>query len=360
MDNKDLLFLKQTLILAKKGIGWTNPNPMVGALLVKNNKIIGKGYHKKFGTDHAEIVALKNVTENPNGATLYVNLEPCVHYGKTPPCADAIIQAGIKRVVCATYDPNPIIKQKGIKKLQQAGIKITVGNLEKEARQLNEQFFTFHEKKRPFVAIKFAASLDGKMATHTGDSKWITNEKARLFARKLRGEHQAIIVGIHTILKDNPHLGTRIKNTKDPIRIVLDSSLQIPLTAQVLRDTNIIIFTTTNASQKKIKQLIEKEITVISIDKTITIPAVLEELKKREIISVLVEGGGEVLGSFVDARSIDKVYACHSPIIIGGENAISISGHGVEKVSEALRLENIFYKHFGDNLLTIGSVKQNT
>src|SRR3989344_2010898 len=228
--DENIKFLKETLKLAKKGLGKVNPNPMVGAVIVKNNKIIGKGYHKKFGYPHAEIEALKNCQQNPKGATLYVNLEPCSHFGKTPPCADAIIKAGIKKVVCCTQDPNP-------KALGKTGIEISFGLLEQEARQLNEAFFTFHEKKRPFIAIKFAASLDGKIATQRGDSKWITNEKARKYSRALRKQYQAVLVGINTVLKDNPHLG-------DSLRIILGS--KIPKNSQVLRNKNILIINPKN------------------------------------------------------------------------------------------------------------------
>lgn len=331
MDN---FFMQKALRLAKKGLSWTLPNPMVGAVLVRDGKVIGKGYHHKVGEPHAEIEAMRQGRISYKGATLYVNLEPCSHYGKTPPCADAIIKAGIKRVVCCTLDPNPKVAGKGIEKLKQAGVDATVGVLEKEAKKQNAAFFTFHTKKRPFVAIKFAASLDGKIATKTGDSKWITNEKAREYARKLRGEYQAILVGINTVLKDDPHLGTRIKGLKDPIRIILDPHSKIPNKAQVLRDKNVII-----------------------INEQITMSHLLEILKEKEIISVLVEGGGKVIGSFVDAKLVDKVYTFHAPIIIGGEGAISVSGVGAQTVQEALHLKNITRKIFNDNQLLIGEAQ---
>lgn len=311
MDKK---FLWESLKLAKKGMGWTNPNPMVGAVIVKNGRIIGRGYHKKFGFPHAEIEALRNCKQ-PKGAKLYVNLEPCAHFGKTPPCIDAIIKAGIKKVICCTLDPNPKTHGQGIIKLQQASIGFSVGLLEDEAKTLNEAFFTFHEKKRPFLAIKFAASLDGKIATHTGDSKWITNEKAREYARSLRAKYQAVLVGKNTFLKDNPHLGARIKGKKDPLKIVLGLSL----------------------NPKNIQEL-------------------LSMLYKKEIISVLVEGGGKTLGSFLDAKVVDKVYAFYAPILIGGEKAISISGKGAPTISQSLHLKNISLKKFADNFLVTGYI----
>ena len=314
--NQDIKFLKETLKLARKGLGKVNPNPMVGAVIVKNSRIIGKGYHRGFGLPHGEIEALKNCLQNPKGATLYVNLAPCTHFGKTPPCTDAIMKAGIKKVICCTLDPNPKVHGK-------TSLAISVGLLEKEARKLNEAFFTFHEKKRPFVTIKFAASLDGKLATSTGDSKWITNKSARKYAGNLRKQYQAVLVGINTVLKDNPHLG-------NSLRVILGSEKDIPKNFQVLRDQNVLII-----NPKNIKDL-------------------LEILRKKEIISVLVEGGGKTLGSFIDAKAVDKVYAFHAPIIIGGEKAVSIAGKGAPSIQEALHLKNITYKRFGDNILNIG------
>ncbi len=351
----DEFFLKQAIKLAKKGLGWTNPNPMVGAIIVKNNRIIGKGFHHQAGKAHAEIEALNNVLENPEGAILYVNLEPCASFGKTPPCVDAIIKTGIKKIVCCTLDPNPKNQGKGIAKLKEANIKTSVGTLEKEAYILNETFFTFHQKNRPFVAIKFAASLDGKIATYTDSSKWITNEKARVYARGLREQYQAILVGINTILTDNPNLDIRIKGKKDPIRVIVDPKLQIPLNSKVLRNNNAIIATTTKADKNKLKQLESRSFTILIFNSGyIPIPKLLSKLKEKEIISIFVEGGGETLGNFVDSKIIDKVYAFHAPILIGGKNALSIGGKGAQTIQEALRLKDVSLKKFGDNLLTTG------
>ena len=358
-SQQDKFFMREALKLAKKGMSWTNPNPMVGAVIGKDGQIIAKGYHKRVGLPHAEIEALNAAKTSIKGATLYVNLEPCSHYGRTPPCVNTIIKSGITRVVCSSLDPNPKVHGKGIAILQKAGIEVSVGILEKETRSLNETFFTFHEKKRPFVAIKFAASLDGKIATRTGDSKWITNEQARTYAHKLRSHYQAILVGINTVLKDDPHLGTRIKGKKDPVRVVLDSTLKIPLTSQVLRDTNVLIATTTKANKEKVKVLTDRGIAVVIFNTpSIPLPGLLEELKKRKIISILVEGGGQILGSFVDAKLVDKVYAFHAPILIGGEKGVSaIQGKGALTIKEALRLEQVSVKRFGDNILTVGNVK---
>lgn len=355
--DEDIKFLKQTLALAKRGIGWVNPNPMVGAVLVKDGQIIAKGYHRKAGFPHAEEEALKNCTVSPKGAILYVNLEPCAHFGKTPPCTDAIIRSQIKRVVCAGLDPNPKTHGQGVARLRKVGIDISVGLLEDEARASNEAFFTFHEKKRPFVAIKFAASLDGKIATHSGNSKWISNEKARDWARNLRGNYQAILVGINTVIKDDPHLGVRRVGKKDPVRIILDSTLKIPLKSQVLRDDSVIIATTVGGDKKKQEILTRKGVSLLIFKgKSVPLIKLLAELRKREIISVLVEGGGKVIGSFLDMKLADKVYVFHAPILIGGGKAISIGGRGVSNVAEALHLKNLSYRRFDDNRLTVGDV----
>ena len=357
-DSPDQFFITETLRLAKKGMGWTFPNPMVGAVIVCDGKIIGRGYHTKVGFPHAEIEALHSGKTSAKGATLYVNLEPCSHVGKTPPCVAAIIQSGIKRVVCCSLDPNTKVHGKGVAALQKAGIHVTVGILEQEARALNEAFFTFHEKKRPFVALKFAASLDGKIATKTGDSQWITNGKARSFARSLRGDYQAILVGITTVLRDNPHLGVRKKGKKDPLRIILDSQLRIPLSSRVLRDTHVLIVTTERASKKKKEELEKKNIPVFSFKgEHITISSLLSELYKREITSLLVEGGGAVSGRFVDSGSVDTLYAFYAPVIIGGEGG-AIGGAGAGKIADALSLTHVSFRRFDDNFLVSGDVSQ--
>ena len=336
----EIFFIKEALKLAKKGMSWTNPNPMVGTVIVKDDKIIGKGYHREVGLLHAEIEALNDAKTSIRGVTLYVNLEPCSHYGRTPPCVDAIVKSGITRVVCSSLDPNPKVHGKGIELLRKAGIKVSVGILEKEARNLNEAFFTFHEKKRPFIAIKFAASLDGKIATRTGDSRWITNERARNFARQLRAEYQAILVGVNTVITDNPHLGVRNKSMKDPIRIILDPHLKISLTSQVFRDANVFIATTSMCDKEKLIKLRERNIPYLLYENdTIPLPCFLQDLREREIISIFVEGGGKTIGSFIDERLVDKVYAFHAPILLGGEKAVSaISGKGVKTIQEALSI----------------------
>jgi diaminohydroxyphosphoribosylaminopyrimidine deaminase / 5-amino-6-(5-phosphoribosylamino)uracil reductase len=357
MKSQDERYMQEALRLARKGIGWALPNPMVGALLVKNGNIIGKGYYKKFGSAHAEVEAFTHATEDPKGATMYVTLEPHNHYGKTPPCTDAIIAKGIAKVVCAVPDPNPKVNSSGIEKLRKAGIEVIVGVCEEEAKKLNEAFFTFYTKNRPFVTIKFAASLDGKIATKTHDSKWITNDKARQYARKLRSVHQAILVGINTVLHDSPNLGARTKGARDPLRIILDSTLKIPMDSEVLRDNNVLLVTTTRAPEDKIQALQRKGTEVLQIQQEkITVTSILEELYKREIISVFVEGGSEALGSFVDARTVDRFYIFYAPLFIGGRDAISaVRGEGVATVTEALKAKDVTVQKLDDTILLTGT-----
>ena len=289
---------------------------------------------------------------------MYVTLEPCCHTGKTPPCVEALIQAKIKKVVCAHLDPNPSVAGKGIDTLRRHGIHVKTDVLKKEAMNLNEHFITYHTKKRPFIAVKFACSLDGKIATSTGDSKWITNEKARSYARKLRSNYQAILVGKNTVLQDNPHLGCRDSSYKDPIRIVLDSRLTISFDYKIYRDNNVIVATTQKASRKKLGELQERGIKVLIFGAhLIPMEELVSKLGNLNIISVFVEGGSEVIGSFIDKKLVDKAYIFQAPILIGGDMSTNaIGGKGVEKVVDAIRLHDIKYKKFDDDLLTSGYI----
>jgi len=356
ISHSDIFFLKQTLQLAKRGEGWVNPNPMVGAVIVNYGKISGKGHHRRWGLPHAEIEAISSCTESTKGATLYANLEPCVRVGRTQPCVDSIIYSGIKRVVCATLDPSLIQHGLGVATLKDAGIEVTIGGIEDEARKLNEAFFTFHQKKRPFIAVKFAASLDGKIATSTGDSKWITGQRAREYARKLRGKYQAICVGATTVVRDNPHLGIRTKGLRDPFRIVLDPHLRTSPASQVYRDENAMIFISKSIDPGKKVVFERKGIQVVPVSSyPFDIKEIMHYLYGQEIVSILVEGGATTLGSFFDAKLVDKVYAFNSPIIIGGKNGLSaIGGEGATFVKNAHRLKQITRKQFGDDQLTVG------
>jgi diaminohydroxyphosphoribosylaminopyrimidine deaminase/5-amino-6-(5-phosphoribosylamino)uracil reductase len=353
---EDLTYMKRALRLAAHARGATNPNPMVGAIICNGGVIIGQGFHHKAGAAHAEVEALKDATDGYcKGATLYITLEPCAHFGKTPPCVTAIQAAGITRVVCAISDPNPVVNGSGIQALRTAGLQVDVGLLHEEARKLNEAFFTYHEKHRPYVAIKFAATLDGKMATEKGDSKWITNAAARAYARQLRGYYEAILVGINTVIQDDPHLGVRSMTGTDPLRIILDTKLRIPLDAQVLRDSNVLVLTTKLASKKNILALQNRGAEVVQLpDVEISIPKLMHLLYEKNIVSVFVEGGSAVLGSFLDNRVIDKVYAFYAPRLLGGARSLSLAGKGMSSMRNSLELTDITIKRFEDNFLVSG------
>ncbi|MDO8626330.1 MAG: bifunctional diaminohydroxyphosphoribosylaminopyrimidine deaminase/5-amino-6-(5-phosphoribosylamino)uracil reductase RibD [Candidatus Magasanikbacteria bacterium] len=356
ITSTDFKLLLETLELAKRGQGFANPNPMVGAVVVKQGKIISTGYFHGIGKPHAEIEALKNSRQNVAGATLYVNMEPHCFYGRTPPCTTAIIRSKIKRVVCITADPNPRVTRRGFKELRAAGIKVDIGGPIAEANNLNEAYFKYFAKNRPFIALKWAQSLDGKIATRTHDSKWISNDQSRQYAHVLRGQYQAILVGSNTLRQDNPHLGARHKKFPDPVRIILDSQLSLSLQARVLRDKNVIIAAGSSADKNKARLLLKKGFTLWSFSsKHIPLKQLFKKLYQAKILSVLVEGGGEVLGSFVDQKLFDKIHVFVAPKIIGGRAAIgSIGGTGVAEVKLAPQIKNISFKNFRDNFLIEG------
>lgn len=350
----DEKFMRRALELATKGESRTNPNPLVGAVLVKNNKIISEGFHEKFAGNHAEINAIANAGENSKGSTLFVNLEPCSLYGNTPPCTDAIIKAGIKKVVFASNDPS---QDESSEILLRAGVEVIRGVLATEANFLNRRFLYFAKNKLPYITIKFAASLDGKLATRTFDSKWITNDKAREYARSIRAEHQAVLVGSNTVLRDNPDLGVRTKNKRDPLRIVLDTELKTPIKSKVYRDSNVIVFVGNETSSARIQKFQADKIQVHQFkSEKIEVKKLLKYLAKQKIISVLVEGGGEVIGSFVDNKEVNEIYGFYAPILVGGSKARSISGIGIEKIKDGLKIKNPELKKIDDNFLIHGLV----
>lgn len=355
-SQQDAYFIKRALKLAQKAQGWTLPNPAVGAVIVKNGKIIGEGYHKRAGLPHAEIEALSSLKSSPKGSTLYLNLEPCCHFGRTAPCTQEIIRSGITRVVFSTFDPNPQVKGSGAKALQKAGIRVDVGLLQEEARQINEAFFTYHEKKRPFIAVKFAASLDGKIATSTGDSKWITGEKSRAYSSMLRGKYQAICVGASTIVKDNPHLGIRTRGLKDPLRIIFDPHLRTSPDSLVYRDDNVLVLSSKTVNPGKKHIFDRKGVKIVSIlGDPFSLDGAIHYIYMQEVVSLLVEGGSATIGSFIDARIVDKVYAIHAPLLIGGNNALgAVGGKGIKMVKDAFRLKNVKRKILGIDILTEG------
>jgi diaminohydroxyphosphoribosylaminopyrimidine deaminase/5-amino-6-(5-phosphoribosylamino)uracil reductase len=359
--------MRKVLKLAEKGVGATNPNPLVGAIIVKDGKIIAKGYHKAFGLAHAEVDAINNAKERLVGSTLYVNLEPCSHYGKTPPCAKAIIEAGIKNVVIAMIDPNPFVKWNGVKMLKNAGIDITVGVFEQEARKLNEIFIKYITKKMPFVIMKSAMTLDGKISSISGNSKWISCEESRNYAHQLRNRVSAIMVGINTVIADNPSLTTRLneKNCKDPIRVIIDSKGRIPLDSNVINSSSnagVILATTNQIEPEKEKALNDKGVTIIKTDydnSGVNLVQVMKELYNLGIDSVLLEGGGTINAAALSVGIVDKVIMFIAPKIIGGKSALTpVEGVGIELIDDAIKLDDISICKIGSDILVEGYVNK--
>ncbi|MCK4234353.1 bifunctional diaminohydroxyphosphoribosylaminopyrimidine deaminase/5-amino-6-(5-phosphoribosylamino)uracil reductase RibD [candidate division WOR-3 bacterium] len=353
--------MKKAIQLARRGKGRVSPNPLVGAIIVKNGKIIGDGYHKKAGTEHAEIVAIKKAGKKAKDSTMYVNLEPCCHYGKTPPCTETIIGAGIKEVFIGTKDPNPLVSGNGIKKLEKKGIKVNIGTLENEARKLNEFYFTYMKKKRPFIILKIAQTIDGNIADLSGNSKWITNESARKKVHSLRYEVDAILTGIGTVKKDNPQLTARLlKNTKTPLRIVLDSNLRIPHNSEIVKEGTIIA-TLPKSSMKKKKNLISKGIRIWEIqgkDNRIDLSKVLKRAYEEKIISILVEAGKKVSSSFLKENLIDKIYIFISNKILG-KGLHSFGNLGFDHLEDSLIIDNVVFERLKENFLIKGYVYRN-
>jgi len=338
--------MQTALALAAKALGRTSPNPMVGAVIVKDGGIIGQGYHRQAGTPHAEIHALREAGSAAEGATLYVTLEPCVHYGRTPPCTMAIINAGISQVVVATKDPNPLVAGRGIDMLEKAGITTTVGVLEQEARRLNEVFNKFITTGNPFVVLKSAMSLDGKIATRTGHSQWITGAAARQCGHSLRDRYDAIMVGVGTVLADDPLLTTRLPQGggKNPLRIVVDSQARTPMTSKVVTDkaAPTLIAVTEQAPAEKIAALQAAGAAVLvtkAKNGRVDLTALMRELGNRQVTSVLLEGGAAVVAAAVAEKLVDKVHFFIAPLIIGGHGAPGpVGGQGVAELTGALRL----------------------
>jgi len=366
----DRYFMRMALRLAQKGLGKTSPNPMVGAVVVKAGKVVGRGYHKEAGLKHAEIVALDTAGDHAKGATVYVTLEPCTHFGKTPPCVNALIERGVKRVVSAMKDPNPVNNGKAFRVLKARGIKVSCGLLEKEAKKLNEVFIKYITSKRPFITCKLAQTLDGKIATKTGDSKWITGKESRRFAHELRSQADAVMVGVGTIIKDDPLLTSRkhveglrfkVQSLKQPIKIIVDSTLRAPSNARIFgKDSpaKVILATTKKAPKARVKLFKKLDCEVLMLNQkngTVSLRHLMKELGKRQITSVLVEGGGELVGGLVDEKLVDKFLIFVTPKIIGGKNAItSVEGKGVDKISKAIKLKGIKYRRFKEDLLIEG------
>ena len=359
----DEKYMRLAMQLAGNAIGRTSPNPLVGAVIVKDNRVVGCGWHRKAGTPHAEVHALNQAGELAQGADVYVTLEPCAHYGKTPPCAKALVEAKVKNVYGGLLDVNPKVAGKGFKILEDAGIHVEYGFLQDELRKQNEVFFKWIEHKKPFIVLKAAMTLDGKIATATGQSKWITNETSRAYGYKLRDIYDGIMVGINTVIEDNPMLTARVDGGKNPIRIVVDSSLKIDINANVVQDKSAktIIATTDKADKDKILKLQAQDIDVIVVDKDendkVDIEKLLDILGQQNICSILVEGGATLSGSFVAKKLVDKVYFFIAPKIIGGKEAKTpVAGTGILNLQEALALKDIQIEKLEEDVLIIGRV----
>jgi len=367
--------MERALELSKKAVGFVNPNPLVGAVIVKDNKIIGEGYHEYFGGPHAEVNAFANAKENAikdaaydvEGATMYVTLEPCAHYGKTPPCAEAIVRNKIAKVVIGMVDPNPLVAGKGIEILRKAGIEVTSGLMDSEIKKTNEIFIKYITQKKPFCIMKTAMTIDGKIATSTGDSKWISNEKSRAYVHELRNMVTGIMVGIGTVLTDDPELTTRRQGilSKNPIRIIIDSTAKIPLNSKVLKcdeKTKTIIVTTELAKDTKIEAIKKRGVEVIvtpSTNKRVNLNSLMGILADMGIDSILLEGGSTLNYSALEAHIVDKVITFISPKIFGGTcGKTPVGGVGIKDVKDSIMLTDTEVIRFDEDIMVEGYVKK--
>ncbi len=371
--------MQRAIALAKKGAGFVNPNPMVGCVVVKDNEIITEGYHEYYGGLHAERNALTNSTADCKDATLYVTLEPCCHYGKTPPCTEIIIEKGIKKVVVGLLDPNPLVAGKGIKILEDAGIEVVTGVEVEEIKDLNKVFLKYIKTKRPYVLLKTAMTLDGKIASYTGDSKWITNEKSRQLVHKLRSEMMGIVAGIGTVKADNPMLNCRLEvqqptansqqpNIHQPIRIIIDTKASISLESNIVKTANeyktILAIgqqSTVDSQQTKIDELKSLNVDILYCEEKdghVDINDLMIKLGQKGIDSILLEGGATLNAAFLEAGCVDEVYAFIAPKIIGGEHSKSpVGGQGIELMKDAIMLKDIKIETFDNDILIKGKIK---
>ena len=362
MDDES--YMKEALRLARKGLGRVSPNPMVGAVVVRDDRVIGKGYHRLFGGPHAEVNALEGLEDEAKGATLYVTLEPCCHYGKTPPCADLIIKKQIGRVVIGTEDPNPLVAGRGIKILKDHGIAVDVGVLRRECHELNAPFFKYFERGLPFITLKMAQSLDGRIATRQGSSRWISSPASLRLAHRWRAIHDAVMVGVDTVIADNPSLTVRLVRGKSPFRLVLDSHLRIPLESRILVDGHVartLVVTTDQADPHRCEKIQERGGRVLTVQSNSTgqvdLTAALQRLAGEGITSILVEGGAKLSTSFVKARLVDQLLLVIGPKIIG-EGIDAIRDLGIADMNQAVRLSIQKVRRVGDDLIVMATIGQ--
>ena len=361
-------YMECALSLGRLAMGHTSPNPAVGAVIIKDGLVVGMGYTQPAGSEHAEVMALRQAGDKAQGSTMYVTLEPCSHYGRTPPCTQAIIDAGISEVHIALLDPNPLVSGRGVGRLNEGGIKTNIGVCQQEAHEINEAYIKHITTGLPFVMAKFAMSLDGKIATKTGDSKWITKDEARKYAHDLRYTADAIMVGVNTILADNPRLTARGCGGRggigkmQPIRMVVDSKGRVPLDAHIFEPPGGVLLAVAapfdSAKKEKFVQAGAEVLELPAEEGSVDVMELFKSLGKREIVTVLVEGGGQLLGSLFDHHLVDKVLVFISPVIIGGSRAAIVAGDGVDNMARALRLSRVNIKSFGDDVLVTGYMEK--
>lgn len=353
----DFDYMRRAIALAEQARGWTSPNPLVGCVIVKQGKIIAEGYHQRAGDWHAERNAILNCTEDLRGATAYVTLEPCCHHGRTPPCSDLLIESGIARVVIGSSDPNPLVAGKGAEQLRKAGIEVSENVLKEECDALNPIFFHYIQTKRPYVLLKYAMTADGKIASYTGDSKWITNEVSRAQVQKSRHEYRAIMVGVETVLADDPMLNSRMPNAKQPLRIVCDSQLRTPLQSQLVQTAKqypTLIATLNNDAEKHANYTAcGVEILVTDArDKRVDLSDLLQKLGERGIDSLLIEGGSQLNFSVLEQGLVNRVHCYIAPKLLGGAQAKTpIGGIGIAKMADAVNLSTPKVTTMGDDIL---------
>lgn len=363
-------YMRRAIELAKKGSGHVNPNPLVGAVIVRDGEIIGEGYHECYGQLHAERNAIANAKKRGNsleGSTIYVTLEPCCHYGKTPPCTEAIIEEKIARVVVGSDDPNPLVSGKGFQMLREKGIGVIPHFLKEECDAMNHVFFHYIRTGTPYVAMKYAMTMDGKIACYTGDSKWVTGEESRAHVQTLRNHYKGIMAGIGTVLADDPMLNCRIEGGRDPIRIIADSHLRIPMDSQLVRTAGqqpLIVACLPDADEEKAAQLQEKGVEVLRIPgvttaditeeqkEVISLPVLMKELGARKIDGILLEGGGQLNESALQAGIVDRIYCYIAPKIFGGAQAKTpVEGQGLTRAADAWQFNRIGMQEFGQDIL---------
>ena len=363
-ESDDVYFMRKAIRLARKGIGNTSPNPMVGAVIVANEEIIGQGYHKRCGDFHAEINAINTTQRSLEGSTFYITLEPCCHFGRTPPCVEALIEKRPKRIVIGSIDPNPRMRGKGVRILRSHGIRVDTGILESECLQLNEHYGKHITSGIPYLTVKYAQTLDGKIATKTGDSQWISSEASRKYAHHLRRIHDCIMVGRGTVATDDPKLTVRHVKGKNPLRVIVDSKLRIPLNSFVLKDSErTIIATTSQASSGKVTAFknLGVEVLIIKKDKEggVYLRNLLKELGKRDIISVMVEGGSKLITSLLKSNLVDKMIIPIAPKIIG-DGLEAVGNLGIHKIKDAITFSTCKNVRKGEDIIFEGTVLKKT